>query len=438
MSQPKPKSSVRHTRAIRVAASKHMPTVPLAEPLQANLRELVLPVAYQQMAYCRQLGLRTRLLNLPAMLAVVISLIWQQVGSACELVRLLAQHGLLWLEPLHLSQQALSKRLLNFPAEVFERVLQEVLPLLQQRWRQRQRPLPPEVVQAQKHFGRLLIFDGSTLDVLWRKLKALREVEPAPLAGRMGCLLDLASRLPVQIWYEADAQAHDLRFSERLLSALRARDLLVLDAGFRDFDLLARLTEALVAVITRPASNLACQVQQVLQQSATVHERIVLIGSEKKRLCPHPLRLIEVLYHGQWYRYLSNVLDPTVLTAEQVVQLYRRRWRIEVAFLLVKRLLGLAYLWVGAQNGVQLQVWATWLLYGLLIDLSDAVADELNVLFDAISVEMVFRGVYHFTLAYQRGAAVEPVVYLATHAKELAILKRERKAKPIPLLPAPA
>ena len=438
MSHSKPKSSVRHTRAIRVAQSKHVPAVPLAEPLQTRLRDLVLPAAYAQLSYFRQLGLRARLLSLPVMVALVISLIWQQVGSASELVRMLAQEGILWVEAMRVTQQAFSERLLTFPAVLFERVLLEVLPLLHQRWLQRQRPLPPEVRHVQAHFGRVLIFDGSTLDVLWRKLKALREVEPAPLAGRMGTLLDLASRLPVQVWYEPDAQSHDLQFTTRLFSALRACDLLVLDAGFRDYGLLDQLSDALISVITRPARNMAYQVQQVLQRSATVHDQIVQIGSTKQSQCRHPMRLIAVLFQGQWYRYLTNVLDPQLLSAETIVALYRRRWRVEVAFLLVKRLLGLAYLWVGSDNGVQLQVWATWLLYALLIDMSDAVADELNVLFDAISVEMVFRGLYHFTQAYQRGAATDPVLYLATHASDLAILKRMRKPKPIPLLPAPA
>ena len=112
-----------------------------------------------------------------------------------------------------------------------------------------------------------------------------------------------------------------------------------------------------------------------------------------------------------------------------IVALYRRRWRIERAFLVVKRLLGLAYLWVGSENGIQLQVWATWLLYALLVDLTDAVAAELNVLFDAISVEMVFRGLYHFTQAYHRKQAHDPVLYLAAHARDLAILKRRRQPK---------
>lgn len=30
---------------------------------------------------------------------------------------------------------------------------------------------------------------------------------------------------------------------------------------------------------------------------------------------------------AQWYRYVTNVLDPQVLSARQVCELYRRRWR---------------------------------------------------------------------------------------------------------------
>ena len=61
----------------------------------------------------------------------------------------------------------------------------------------------------------------------------------------------------------------------------------------------------------------------------------------------------------------------------------------------MKRHLGLAYVWTGAANGLARQVWATWLLYAILavlIDLSDAVAEELYLPFDRISVDMVFRG----------------------------------------------
>ncbi len=59
--------------------------------------------------------------------------------------------------------------------------------------------------------------------------------------------------------------------------------------------------------------------------------------------------------------------------------------RIEDAFNTVKRLLGLSYLWTGSINGIKLQIWATWLFYAVLVDLGDAVAEEISLPLDRIS-----------------------------------------------------
>ena len=107
--------------------------------------------------------------------------------------------------------------------------------------------------------------------------------------------------------------------------------------------------------------------------------------------------------------------------------LYRQRWRVEDAFALVKRLLGLAYFYGGAENAVEMQLWATWLLYAVLVDLTDAVAEALERPMAHVSLEMVYRSLYFFTQAYHRGEATDVVAYLAAHAKEFAILKRPRK-----------
>jgi len=55
-----------------------------------------------------------------------------------------------------------------------------------------------------------------------------------------------------------------------------------------------------------------------------------------------------------------------------LVGLYRQRWRIEDAFLTVKSLLGLSYFFCAADNAVNLQVWATWILYAVLVDLTES------------------------------------------------------------------
>ena len=351
-----------------------------------------------------------------------------------ELVRLLRLEGLLWAEPKQVSQQALSERFRTFPAVLFERVLHTVLPMMHTRWQSRQRPLPPEIDWAQARYAEVVAVDGSTLDALLRKVGLLRQADKNPLAGRMTALLDLCSRLPRFVWYEEDAQAqaqaHDQRFWPQILGVLRAGSLLIFDLGYTNFGVYAQLTAAHITFITRAKSNLAYEVEHYLRRTAQVHEALVWIGTGDERQL---VRLIKVLYTGKWYRYLTNELDTERLPAPYVVALYWQRWRIEEAYSIVKRLLGLAYFWVGSQNGVQLQLWATWLLYAVLVDLTDAVAEALNQPFAVLSLEMVYRSLYYFIQVYHRGEASDPVTYLASNAKWLGVLKRKRKGRPSPL-----
>ena len=93
-------------------------------------------------------------------------------------------------------------------------------------------------------------------------------------------------------------------------------------------------------------------------------------------------------------------------------------------------MLGLAYFYGGAENAVEMQVWATWLLYAVLIDLTDAVAEALAQPFADVSPTMVYRSLYFVTNAVAQDPTTDPVRYLANHARELGILKRPRKKTP--------
>ena len=420
---------MRHTRAIQRDRSKRPTVAPPDEHLVERLTEIVHPATLAQLDYYRHLGLRERILTLPVMVALVLSLIWRQVGGVSELIRLAGSEKMLWLPPLQVSQQALSERLSTFPAELFLRILTAVLPLMPQRWLARQRPSPPEIAWAQARYPQGWIVDGSTLDALLRKVGLLREALVNPWAGRMTAILELGSRLPRQLWYTPDSASHDQGFWPEILAALPAGALLIFDLGYTNFQVLAQLTTAYVTFITRAKRNLAYQVIRTFWQTAQVHDRLLWIGADDTR---QQVRLIEVLYRGTWYRYLTNDLDPLVLPTHYAVALYWQRWRIEDAYAIVKRLLGLAYFWTGSENGLCLQLWATWLLYAVLVDLTDAVAETLNQSFAALSLEMVYRSLYYFTQAYHRGEAADVVVYLAANAQWLGIIKRKPKPNPSP------
>ncbi len=426
------KSTVRHTRSNQRDRSKRPVVAPPDEKTAQRLSELIEPAIETQQSLFKELGMRNRTLTLSVIVAIVVSMIWRQLGSGgSEIARLLRTEGLLWVPALIVSQQAISERLRFFPSEIFLRIFLHILPVLRERAQARQRPLPPILRWAKEQYTVVLAADGSTLDALMRKVGLLRDSETYPLAGKIMGILDLCSWLPHTIWYEADAKVNDQIFWNRIIDVVPEGALLLLDLGFTNFKAFAKLVN--VTFITRAKTNLAFQLVKVHRTSSgQVRDWLVWIGSADSR---QRVRLIQVLYKGKWYRYLTNELNPNVLPALYVANLYRQRWSIEDAFNIVKRLLGLAYFWTGSQHGILLQLWTTWILYGVLVDLTDAVAATLGKPFMDISMEMVYHGLYYFSQAFQKGETSDVVAYLAANARWLGIIKRRRARSKTEILP---
>ena len=429
MSQPtsnKPKkSSVRHTRAIQRDQTKRPNVAPPDEQVEALLCQVVEPATFTQVSEFQRLGLRERTLTLPVMVAFVLSLLWRHIAAVREGVRVLNQEGLLWTGPIPVSPQAVLQRLRTIPPSLFEQILEAVLPQMQQRWQQRKRPLPEALAWANKHFSAVLALDGSTLDALSKKVQLLQQTPGNVLAGRMAALLDINSLLPRKLWYEENSKAHDQRFWEGALKQVEPGMLLLFDLGFVNHPLFDQMSQQGIWFVTRAKSNASLTETKVLFVGENVRDCLVTLGKGASA-CQETLRLVAIKYRGKWFRYLTNVLDPLILPPVYVVALYWQRWRIEEAYLVVKRLLGLAYFSCGAINAIMVQLWATWILYAVLTDLTDAVADELRQPFAMISIEMVYRGLYHFSQAYHRGDADDPVTYLARKSSDLSIIKAKR------------
>ena len=373
--------------------------------------------------------MRERILSLPLMVAAVLTLLWSKVPSAIELTRMLNREDLLWAKATKVSRQAVSQRFLSFPHSVFERVFKALLPQLKERWARRTRPVAPSIAYGLKSFDHIWAADGSVLEALFRKLDSLKEVPVGQLAGKICTVIALGSQLPVEIWFREDSKAHDCQFLEELFclaTQTTSKVLLVLDRGFYDFEWWKRLIDHSVAFIVLGKSNLSYSVVEALSESYTLTDEIIEVGTAASGL--FQLRLISIRKGKGTYRYLTSVLDPHILPPYVVADLYSRRWRIEDAFHLVKRLLGLGYLWTGSLNGIKLQIWATWIMYAVLLDLSDAVADAVQLPLDRISPEMVWRGLYHFNTAYNKGTATDPIAYLtAPENRDLSVIKPQRK-----------
>jgi hypothetical protein len=342
--------------------------------------------------------MRARVLTLPVMMALIVSLVWRRLGARAEVARVLAQDGLLGVAPLEVSEQAIAKRLDPLPASALAQVFAEVSTRLQAQ-------PPPELPGLESwgavraHFARLAVVDGSTLEAVRKKTQTLQAQPGVVLAGRMRVMVEAFTHRPLWQLYTEDAAANDKRFAPEILAALPVGGLLVFDLGFFSFLWFDAFTDKQKSFVTRLRQKTAYRTTPLLSQGPHYRDELITLGRYRSNPCRHPLRLISVLWQGQWYRYLTNVLDPQLLSARQVCELYRRRWRIEDAFLVTKRVLDLAYLWKASANGIQLQLYATLLFYTVLLNVCQQVAQSLGEPLERVSVEMVFRAFYHYSRA---------------------------------------
>ena len=401
------------------------------EAIISHLSDLLTPLIFNQQALFRSLNLRNRILNLPLMMAAILTLLWRNVPSVTELTRLLNREGFLWIKPTQVSQKAVSGRFLTFPSILLEKVLKELLPKLNLRWKNRvSRPLPDSVCFTLSKFSQIWIVDGSTLEALFRKLDSLKDIPTGQLAGKIGVVIDLVTRFPVDIWYEKNPSCADVKFEENILNLVKSKTLLLLDRGFYHFEFWQQLINQQIDFISRLKKGASITIEKRFTNSHNLRDSLIRLGCGKNNTSILTLRLIEIRSRNKWHSYLTSVIDPHILPPHVVANLYGKRWRIEEAFNTVKRLLDLSYLWTGSMNGIKLQIWGTWLFYSVLIDLGDAVAEELSLPFDSISIEMIYRGLYHFIVAYNKGTASDPVKYFsAPENQDLGIVKRRRKPR---------
>jgi Transposase DDE domain len=405
---------------------KHIPAPPIGE-IEQEIFSLLSPRNFKPLKLYKnedKKKFRDRILSLPVMMAIVVSLVYRQIPGLREVQRVLSQEGLLWVEPMFVSAQAISKRLQALPIELFAQIFEQVMQTSITNPKHQAIPENWQVVYGR--FTAIWIADGSTLEALRRKLKALKEQEKT-LAGKIMMVVEAFSHRPVTTWYTTNSKANDKIWCDQLLERLPLGGLLIFDLGFFKFPWFDAFTQANKFFVTRLREKTSYKVIRCLANAPFYRDEIIDMAEYRSNPCQRQVRLISVLWGSNWYYYLTNVLDPQILSAQQVCELYRRRWRVEDAFLLTKRLLGLAYIWVGDTNGVQIQIFATWIFYAVLNQLCIDVAIALNQPLDLISTEMVFRSLYHFSQAVLRGDASEAVPYLVEHQKLFGLVKTRRK-----------
>lgn len=359
-------TQTRHRSQVDVRHRSQSP-VPAVDEVEQRLMDVLSPswLAPRQLERRaprqpqRLIRMRQRLLTRPVMVASVVSRVWRRVPSVAERQKVVARAGLWGIAPLRGSAQAITKRRDVMPAAVMGELLSDVCTRLQA---QTPVTLPhPSWAAVRARCAQVAIGDGSPLDALRPTTAVLRQREGLVLAGRVRVMVEAFSHRPLWQLDTEEAAAHDKRLAVEILAALPVGGLWSFDLGFFSVLGFDALTDQQKDCVPRLREQTAYRTVQVRSQGPYDRDEHLAVGPYRSNPGQHPWRMISVWGQGTWSRSLSNVLTPQELAARQVCELYRRRWRIEAAFALTKRLVDLASVWTGSTNAVQVPLSATFI-----------------------------------------------------------------------------
>jgi Transposase DDE domain len=240
----------------------------------------------------------------------------------------------------------------------------------------------------------IVALDESTLDAVHRNRKQLRHLDPsssALLAGKIAGLWDLRRQRWFRLQFRADALAHCANDLLTLIQGLPVGSLILEDLGYFGFPWLDWLTDAGYWFVSRLKEKTSYQVVHPFIQDETQGylDALIWLGAYSSDRAAHALRLIQFRKGKQTYSYITNVLDPHVLPFHEIVQLYARRWDIELIFLLLKEHFGLHIWWSSKQDLMLCQLWIALILAHLLTRLRFQIAEAASVSFFDVSIPVL-------------------------------------------------
>lgn len=206
----------------------------------------------------------------------------------------------------------------------------------------------------------VLVLDETTLDPVARKLPILRYLKKGAvdlLPGKLAGLYDVRLQLWRRIDYLPDALQNAKVHAREMLKGLAPETLLLFDLGYFGFEWLDELTRLKYWFVSRLREKTSYTVFHTFTEVEGVFDGLVWLGRYQAR-AGYAVRLVRVQVGIHTVEYLTNVLDPTTLSVQEIARLYGRRWDIELAFLTLKKHLGMHLWWNSKVSGILQQVWA--------------------------------------------------------------------------------
>ena len=151
-------------------------------------------------------------------------------------------------------------------------------------------------------------------------------------------------------------------------------DIVALDRAYIDYEKFETLTKNGVTYVTKLKKNLKYTVQKDIMYMneeglMTYREQYVTFTKEenKEKIITHHAKIVTYVdikkTRAKIIRLLTNDME---MKAEDVVNIYRKRWEIELLFKQLKQNFPLRYFYGESANAIKIQIWVT-LIANLLL-----------------------------------------------------------------------
>lgn len=367
--------------ALPAAAATADPTASERERLIGTVEHFLqetIPTLTPTLAVREQTGPGSTTRVLPAMLlwAGLLVCVLRGFSSQLALWRTLRLYGLWGHPPLPLSDQAVYKRLGSGGTAVLEQVFAQISALLAQR-------LAPYCQTCLAPFAtEVLALDETTLDQVGRLLPPLRGLPPGDrrlLPGKLAGLFDLRRQQWRRVEHQPNPTQNERVAARRMLDGLAQGCLILADLGYFGFAWFDHLSDRGFWWVSRLRAKTSLTVAHVAYRRGETLDALVWLGSYRSDRSKRLVRLVQFQVGTATYRYLTNVLDPTVLPMADLARLYARRWDIELAFKTAKVHLKLGLLWAARETVILQQVWAVLIIAQIVQALRLEIAGQAGV-----------------------------------------------------------
>lgn len=215
--------------------------------------------------------------------------------------------------------------------------------------------------------AKLFIADSSTITLFQQILKA---PSPGKLNGKrkggikVHTLIDAADDVALKISFTA-ASANDMTFLKEI--SLEAGSFIVFDKGYVDYSQYERLSNEGVFFVTRQRKG-ACYtvtdsnaVSSESKRSGVIADRTIILGTRTHRKSVKLKSRQVTFFDKEKERTFEFLTNNFALTAEQIADLYKKRWQIETLFKRIKQNFPLKYFLGDNENAIKIQIWCAFI-----------------------------------------------------------------------------